>query len=373
MNFFFIIKIDKGLFKFCFLKTVLWLKRLPNVAFAVSWMWFFDIFRGFGRFGMALKVAVIGASGIGQHHARWHHLSGADVVAFVGTSQASCEKTALRLREYFGFSGRFYTDLTHMLQKEKPDIVDVCSPFQLHRVHVEEALEAGCHVICEKPLCWDIAKSGDEIVADGEAVVAAVEASAHLLAMSAQYPASIPIYRNFYIQERGQWEDVTSVYMEMEVKGRKGPKFGDDIWIDLASHPLSLAMGFLPDYEIDWKTAQCVISERENRAHFDMVFEDKRCVVDIILRDIDAGIPKRRFGVNGFHVDWEGYADEGGVYRAKLTRGDHAILCNDFMHILIEDFAKKIKGEGGHIWVSETDALQNLKYQIALLQLSKQT
>ena len=36
-----------------------------------------------------LKVAVIGASGIGQHHARWHHLSGSQVVAFVGTSEES--------------------------------------------------------------------------------------------------------------------------------------------------------------------------------------------------------------------------------------------------------------------------------------------
>jgi len=322
---------------------------------------------------MALKVAVIGASGIGQHHARWHHLSGSEVVAFVGTSQVSCERTALRLRDYFGFSGRFYTAIDDMLQKEKPDIVDVCSPFQLHRVHVEAALNAGCHVICEKPLCWDMTMAADEMVADGEAVVAAVEASARLLVMSAQYPASIPIYRNFYIQERGQWDDVTSVFMEMEVKGRKGPKFGEDIWIDLASHPLSLAMGFLPGYEMDRKTAQCVISERENRARFEMVLGKKRSVVDIILRDIDEGVPKRRFGVNGFHVDWEGYADESGVYRAKLTCGDQAILCNDFMHILIEDFAKKICGEGGQVWVSEKDALQNLNYQIALLQLSKQT
>lgn len=322
---------------------------------------------------MALRVAVVGASGIGQHHARWHHLSGSEVVAFVGTSQASCEKTALRLRDYFGFTGRFYTDLAHMLEKEKPDIVDVCSPFQHHRAHVEAALGAGCHVICEKPLCWDITKSADDIVADGEAVVSVVEATSRLLVMSAQYPASIPIYRDFYVQEVGQWHDVSSVYMEMEVNGRKGPKFGEDIWIDLATHPLSLAMGFLPHYEIDWKTAECVIAERENRAHFEMTLGEKRSTVDIILRDIDEGVPMRRFGVNGFHVDWQGYADEMGVYRAKLSRDDRAILCNDFMHILIEDFAKKIRNDDGHIWVSEKDALQNLKYQIALLQHAKQT
>jgi predicted dehydrogenase len=320
---------------------------------------------------MALKVAVIGASGIGQHHARWHHLSGSEVVAFVGNSQASCAQTALRLRDYFGFSGRAYTDLALMLDKENPDIVDVCSPFHLHRTHVETALEAGCHVICEKPLCWDMEKSPDEIITDGEAVFAALEASQSLMVMSAQYPASIPVYRNFYIQEHGQWDDVVSVYMEMEVNGRKGPKFGEDIWVDLASHPLSLAMGFLPGHEIDWKTAQCVIDERENRAHFETVGNGRRCVVDILLRDIDEGSPIRRFGVNGFWVDWQGYAADDGIYRAKLTHGDKAVLCNDFMHILIEDFAVKVRGDGGHIWVSGQDALQNLKDQIALLKLAR--
>ena len=322
---------------------------------------------------MALRVAVVGASGIGLHHARWHHLSGSEVVAFVGQSEASCQQTAQRLTEYFGFAGRAYTDLNRMLTEEHPDIVDICSPFQLHRAHVEAVVATGCDVICEKPLCWDVEKSLDEIVADGEAVFAAVQAAKRLMVMSAQYPASVPIYQDFYVQERGQWDDVRSVYMEMEVKGRKGPKFGEDIWIDLATHPLSLAMGFLPGYDVDWDTARCVVDERENSAQFDMVSNGKRARVDIILRDIDAGVPMRRFGVNDFAVDWQGYADEDGVYRAKLTQGNNEVVCNDFMHILIDDFAKKVSGEGGKVWVSADDALQNLRLQVDLLKLARQT
>jgi len=38
------------------------------------------------------------------------------------------------------------------------------------------------------------------------------------------------------------------------------------------------------------------------------------------------------------------------------------------MHILIEDFAKYICGDGGQVWVSGEQALNNLKYQIMLLQ-----
>lgn len=320
---------------------------------------------------MALKVGVVGASGIGLHHARWHHLSGSEVVAFVGTSEASCQKTAARLTEYFGFAGRGYTDLAEMLEKEKPDIVDVCSPYHLHRDHVETALNAGCHVVCEKPLSWDVDKSLDEILADGQHIVECAKKANRLLVMSAQYPACIPIYKAFYAQQRGQWDDVLRISMEMEVKGRKGSKSWEEIWIDLASHPISLAMGFLPDYEIDWQRAKSVITERENYAQFDLVGQGKRCGVEIVLRDIDAGTPKRVFGVNDFLVNWEGFADVDGVYRAKLTHGDVSVQCNDFMHILIEDFAKEVAGEQGMVWVSGEDALKNLHAQVALLRLAE--
>jgi hypothetical protein len=155
--------------------------------------------------------------------------------------------------------------------------------------------------------------------------------------------------------------------MEMEVKGRKGPKSREDIWIDLASHPLSLVMGFLPGGKMDWHTAQCVIAERENRASFDYVTDQGRCAVSFVLRDIDAGTPCRRFGVNDFLVDWSGYADEAGIYRARLSHGDHYVTCDDFLHILIAQFAAVVCGDGGQVVVSAEDALLNLRYQIELL------
>jgi predicted dehydrogenase len=39
-----------------------------------------------------------------------------------------------------------------MLEAVKPDVVSVCSPNRFHFEHVMAALEAGCHVMCEKPL-----------------------------------------------------------------------------------------------------------------------------------------------------------------------------------------------------------------------------
>lgn len=313
-----------------------------------------------------LTVAVIGASGIGQHHARWHHLSGSRVAAFVGSSEASCQVTQERLTQYFGFDGKGYTCVKRMLDEVQPDIVDVSSPFEWHRAHAIMALEAGCHVVCEKPLCWDLNKPRSEILSDGKAVVSAAKTLNRHFVLSAQYPAVIPIYQAFYARVRGSWDRIETLTMEMEVKGRKGPKFREDIWIDLASHPLSLVIGFLPGGHIDWQTAHCVIGERENRAFFDYVTPQGRCVVTFVLRDIDEGIPKRRFGVNDFLVDWSGYPDAAGIYRARLTHGAESVDSDDFLHILIAEFANVICGDGGRVVVPAEDALLNLQYQIDL-------
>ncbi len=45
-----------------------------------------------------------------------------------------------------------YTDLTELLAAEKPDIIDICTPPQAHAPLAVQALEAGCHVILEKPM-----------------------------------------------------------------------------------------------------------------------------------------------------------------------------------------------------------------------------
>ena len=54
----------------------------------------------------SLRVAVAGASGIGQHHAKWYNECGCEVVAFLGSCDASCRATAEDLHQSIGFSGR---------------------------------------------------------------------------------------------------------------------------------------------------------------------------------------------------------------------------------------------------------------------------
>ena len=45
-----------------------------------------------------------------------------------------------------------YSDLSEMLSKEKPDVIDVCTPPRVHTSVATEAMESGCHVLLEKPM-----------------------------------------------------------------------------------------------------------------------------------------------------------------------------------------------------------------------------
>jgi len=46
----------------------------------------------------------------------------------------------------------FYTDLRTLLENEKLDFVDICTPPSTHAVYLRECASKGIHIICEKPL-----------------------------------------------------------------------------------------------------------------------------------------------------------------------------------------------------------------------------
>lgn len=60
---------------------------------------------------------------------------------------------------------RVYTDWRDMIANERLDAVSVCVPNRFHREPVLAALEAGAHVLCEKPLAVTAAEAGEMFAA----------------------------------------------------------------------------------------------------------------------------------------------------------------------------------------------------------------
>ena len=97
---------------------------------------------------MKLKVALIGIGGMGKNH--FNIYKGFEDIDFV----AACDirQSRLDLASAECPHMHFYTNYAEMLEREQPDIVDICTPTYLHAEHAIAAMQAGAHVICEKPM-----------------------------------------------------------------------------------------------------------------------------------------------------------------------------------------------------------------------------
>jgi len=96
------------------------------------------------------KAAVVGTGVVGEWHVRMiPRLPSYSLVA-VCDKQPDKAKACLDKNQITGVPA--YTDLADMLHREPIDVVHVCTPSGDHHDPVVACLEAGRHVICEKPL-----------------------------------------------------------------------------------------------------------------------------------------------------------------------------------------------------------------------------
>ena len=109
------------------------------------------------RARLPIRVGVIGAGFIGPAHIEsLRRLGYVEVVALAASSQESAERKAREL-----FVPRAYGDFHQMIREPDIDVVDISSPNIYHFSAARAALQAGKHVVCEKPLGMNSAESGE--------------------------------------------------------------------------------------------------------------------------------------------------------------------------------------------------------------------
>ncbi len=152
---------------------------------------------------MALRVGIVGATrrrqGIGQHIARHLAALGADVTAIAGSRRETAEQTAAGLAAQHALRVRPYGSLREMLASEPLDAVAICSPQEFHREHLTEALAAGVHVLCEKPLVFEEDRDG---VADARPIVEGFAAARRVLMVNEQWPYTLEAFERLYPEAR---------------------------------------------------------------------------------------------------------------------------------------------------------------------------
>ena len=94
-----------------------------------------------------LRFGIIGCGVIGPTHAdALKTLPEARLVAVADVVAERAEKLAAR----HGVAA--YVDAQQMLDRERPDVICICTPSGQHGEHAIQAMRAGCHVVVEKPM-----------------------------------------------------------------------------------------------------------------------------------------------------------------------------------------------------------------------------
>ncbi|WP_059105491.1 Gfo/Idh/MocA family protein [Shouchella shacheensis] len=215
-----------------------------------------------------LKVAIIGCGGIanGKQMPSLSNVQEVEMVAFCDI----IEEKAERAKSTFGTeNARIYTDFTELLKDESIDVVHVCTPNKSHSTISIAALEAGKHVLCEKPM----AKSATE----ARKMVEAAKRTGKKLTIGYDNR-----YRNdsLYMKEVCKSGELGEIYYAKAhaVRRRAVPTWGVFLneeeqgggpLIDIGTHALDLTLWMMDNYKVKSVVGNVYhkLSDNENAAN----------------------------------------------------------------------------------------------------------
>ncbi len=102
-----------------------------------------------------LRVGIVGCGEIAQRHlSSLEKIKRAQSVAVCDRDEDLARKTAKKFK-----INHYYTDLSELLEKERVDAIHITTPPQTHLALAAQVMEAGLHVLVEKPLALNLTEA----------------------------------------------------------------------------------------------------------------------------------------------------------------------------------------------------------------------
>ena len=195
-----------------------------------------------------VNVGIIGCGGIanGKHMPSLKKIENVRMVAFCDIIPEKAQKA----KEQFGTpDAKVYTDYKELLKDPSIEVVHVCTPNKEHAEISIDALHAGKHVMCEKPMA--------KTVADAKRMVEAAKESGKKLSIGYQSRSQAEaIHAKKYIEDGNLGE---IYYANCYAVRRRGtPNWGVFLneeeqgggpVLDIATHSLDLTLYLMNNYE----------------------------------------------------------------------------------------------------------------------------
>ena len=194
-----------------------------------------------------LRIGIVGCGGIanGKHLPSLKAINRADIVAFCDLIPERAEKACA---EYGAEGAKTYTDYHRLLEDKSIDVVYVLTPNRMHAQVSIDALNAGKHVMCEKPMA--------KTAADARAMVEAAKKSGKKLTIGYQHRHKPEARYLKSVIERGDLGDI--YYSHAYAIRRRGtPNWGVFLneyeqgggpLIDIGTHSLDLTLYLMNNY-----------------------------------------------------------------------------------------------------------------------------
>lgn len=222
------------------------------------------------------KIGIVGYGGQGAWHAQ--RAEGSDVVAVGGIYDIS-EKRAAAAR---AAGIRVYSSREEMLSDPEIDIVVCATPNDVHKEIVIAALNAGKHVICEKPVALS--------VSDFDDMVACAKENGRLFTVHQNRRWDVDFLAIRSLIESGEIGDAISI--ESRVQGSRGipsdwrchKEFGGGMILDWGVHLIDQMLCLIPDKikEIYCQLTNITTDEVDDGFHLHLTFEGgKRATVEV--------------------------------------------------------------------------------------------
>lgn len=238
-----------------------------------------------------LRVCVIGMGPIGNLHASIYKSE--EISELVGVCDI-IEERARSAGEKFGVP--WFTDARQMLAEIAPDVCSITTGgFEYSSDHYEptiQALEAGCHVLCEKPICNEISKA-EEMVR-----VAKERNRCFGIDFNHRFTPAARIAKQW--QNEGQLGDLIFINMALWI-GKTGD-FGSPYYHMIALNPHSVDM--MRHFGGDIAKVQCFATKAPGQsiwstASFNMQFKNGMVGHLTSSYDIGRGHPMERCELAG--------------------------------------------------------------------------
>jgi len=197
-----------------------------------------------------IRAAIVGAGLMGRWHAHAAQRAGGHIVGIVDVDQ----QAAVRLSKRFGNATPF-TTIEQMLGRSKPAVVHICAPVPTHYSMTWAAIDAGCHVLVEKPMTPTAVES--ERLLDFAASRGVYVNPVH------QYVFQDGVLRaRRLLPKIGQLVDISAVIASAGGAGLPTDTL-DRLVAEVLPHPLSLFQFFLPGQigQVSWTKVSPALGE----------------------------------------------------------------------------------------------------------------